>query len=192
MTAMIHDEEKRKERKKRSKEVFKRLRNAFKGLEVKKEWDSAKKTGDDHTRAHYRPRLDFVIGPFNIDGKIHENNKAITGACKRFSRILRRMKSEDSYFHEHDFRLNDNPRCFLAIEMEDTNSEKHMIGSVVNASAMGKIGFVIGVDEADKKLKRIRDYLEFLKQVNKSDLKMSNLIILPYATFSAILDDCLR
>ncbi len=71
-------------------------------------------------------------------------------------------------------RKNRNSRCLIAIEIENTNSKKHMMGSIVNAASLGRIG--IGVAYCDSAMRTflgIVNYLNFLKRVEKNSFEAS-------------------
>jgi hypothetical protein len=86
-----------------------------------------------------------------------------------------------------DFALggNANPRCFLAIEIENRVSRKHLMGGIINAVSLGYLGVLIGwTDEKVKALFRARSYLYFLESVDKPTLLVRNLLILSRAQAS--------
>lgn len=144
-------------------------------------------------RNHYSPRVDIAVGPFSItrgENQIQQYNDFLLN--ESVEAFLRQAYS----FHiqnigeEHlneiiipDFHrlthTNSNARCFLAIEIENNNSKKHILGSIVNASSLGRIG--IGVAYNDRTLRtfvRILNYLGFLKRVEKNTYDTTNFLIL--------------
>ncbi len=74
---------------------------------------------------------------------------------------------------------NQNARCFLAIEVEKGNiAAKYLIGSALNAVALGRIGLVVcWSDVRLGDLLRIREYLAFLASVEKNTFSVDNLLI---------------
>jgi hypothetical protein len=83
-----------------------------------------------------------------------------------------------------DFETNPNPRCFIAIEIENSGSRKHRIGSIVNAFAMGKVGILLARDEKNLTILRsAKDYLDFIHQVGKTQYSPKNILILLYEEF---------
>lgn len=75
--------------------------------------------------------------------------------------------------------LNENPRCFLAIEIEHKTSRKHRLGSIVNASAIGKIGIIAASNlTVFNSLIKIRKYLEYINSVGKLKYNPRNVMIL--------------
>lgn len=74
--------------------------------------------------------------------------------------------------------LNHNSRCLIAIEIENKVSRKHLIGGVVNASALGRIGVVIPwSDEKLRAFVKLVGYLQYLKNVDKNTFNTTNLLI---------------
>lgn len=107
----------------------------------------------------------------------------ITLAYENYENFLEQLKLKSDCI-DMDFSLNDNPRCFLTIEVENTTSVKHKLGSIINASALGKIGIVVGYSEgAYKTLTRIRKYLDLLKSVGKISYSSDNVIIIKRRDF---------
>ena len=102
------------------------------GQEVRKQWNVTKDTGDDLRRGlHYSPRLDLAVGPFNTDRKIADNNAAIEEVFEDNEALLMLLNPS--------IKTNRNPRCFLAIEIENRTGTKHRLGSIIYAAALGMI-----------------------------------------------------
>lgn len=80
---------------------------------------------------------------------------------------------------DHALSGNHNARCFLAIEIENKVSRKHLMGGIMNAVALGHLGLAVGWT-ADKvrAMFRARAYLHFLEAVDKPTLLVRNLLIL--------------
>ena len=85
---------------------------------------------------------------------------------------------------------NANPRCFLAVELEKETDEKHVLGGIVHASGLAKVGIIVTDDDLKKyqSIMRIRRYLRFLiavgKTGNPSHVTLGkNTIVLPRAQF---------
>jgi len=172
-------------------EIWELLDVAFRGLEVRRQWDVCKGSKDAlrrrRPRLYYCPKPDYAVGPFNTDGnRIDEVRREIDGTYARFETTIRRILSSDQWLN--DFEPNDNPRCFLAIEVEDRNSTKHRMGSILNACALGKVGIVIGANESTyRSLMRIREYLRLVEEFGKARLSPKNVAILTCERFRSAL-----
>ena len=160
------------------------------GLEVKKEW-----TAFTGFRNQYSPRVDIAVGPFSIEpwqNQTENYNRLIEqDNINAFLRSLYNLHLEnigEEYLNEinvPDFdlllRKNQNARCFLAFEIENSNSnsKKHIMGSLINASSLGRVG--IGIAYSASTLRtfiRILNYLGFLKRVEKNTYDTTNFLII--------------
>jgi len=87
-------------------------------------------------------------------------------------------------------RKNQNARCFLAIEIENTSTKKHIMGSMINAASLGRIGIGIAYNDSVKRtFLRILNYLAFLKRVEKNTYDTTNFLILTKEQFLEILNE---
>lgn len=174
-----------------------RCRRKFRRLEVTSEWPAF--SGIMH---QYSPRVDIAIGPYNIGP-----GPNLMTAYDRLLRTLQIRNFVTAAFEIHQenlnvhtygeiqhptidqlLRLNRNSRCLFAIEIENTNSKKHMMGSIINAASLGRIG--IGVAYCDAALRtflRILNYLAFLKSVGKNTYNTNNFLVLSSTQFSRLL-----
>lgn len=138
----------------------------------------------------YSPITDIAVGPFAVtEILISEYNRLQ-------ERIQDLIDDLESCFRENynqygghfpqipdypftDFIGNENARCFIAIEIESKSpTRKHKMGSIINASALGRVGIVIGMDEYTVKVMiRILGYLKFLASVEKPTFKPDNIFI---------------
>lgn len=76
-------------------------------------------------------------------------------------------------------RKNQNARCFLSIEIENTSTKKHIMGSLVNAASLGRIGIGIAYNDSVKRtFVRIMNYLGFLRRVEKNTYDTTNFLII--------------
>jgi len=169
------------------------LRRIFGENNIKKEWDVAKDGRDDFTRELYCPRLDIAVGPFNVDRNVNHNDMEIERTVRThrnlISRMLRYSERRVGNINEFLRNKNENPRCFLAIEIENSGSSKHMLGNIANVSIIGSIGIVIPFN--DKKLslcKRIRKYIAFATDVGKIKTIFKNVLIINKENFLQVLD----
>jgi hypothetical protein len=168
-------------------EIEVELKRIFGENNVIREWNVAKNSMDQLTRELYCPRVDFAVGPFNIDLNLEYNNSLINSAYESFGDLLQRLKLASDPMNEQ-FSANQNPRCFLVIELENKTSRKHRLGSLYNASAIGKIGVVVAKNaQVYSSLVKIRKYFEFLKNVWKSPYAPKNIMILTEFDFLRVL-----
>jgi hypothetical protein len=163
-------------------ELFQRLNNKFKDCLI--EW----RTFSNYI--HYSPRVDVAVGPYStpefgnqgdIINQVYLTNEQWIQELFNFHQenmagYLNEYQLPD--FHEI-IHFNRNPRCFLAIEIENKTSKKHILGSVVNASSLGKIGIGIPMhDSTFRTFARILNYLSFLKNVGKNTFHTNNFLLL--------------
>ena len=156
--------------------------------EVEKEWIAFK--GNEYHN-QYSPRVDIAVGPFSIEQeRIWEYNDLVEQGNIRFflHRVydfhvenIRNMCSNEitiPIFNELIIK-NQNARCFLAFEIENKTSRKHILGSIVNAASLGRVG--VGIAYSEKVLItfiRILNYLGFLKPVEKNTYDTTNFLII--------------
>ena len=173
-------------------------------LEVKKEWPAF--TGIPY---RYSPRVDIVVGPFSTrsgkrktrdyDRLIKQDNinsflkrlygfhKKNIGEEKGYENIEKKyiVPSFDDLLHK-----NQNARCFLAFEIENKNGNKHIMGSLINAASLGRIG--IGIAYSPEVLRtfiRILNYLAFLKRVDKPTYDATNFLIITKEQMQTLLEN---
>lgn len=174
--------------------VYRSLSRIFGEHNVEKEWDVAKGSSDDFTRELYCPRLDVVVGPFNVDRNIDVNNERIRESVRVHKSFIRRI-FDHSDLSGGDFKnflgnKNENPRCFLAMEIENSGSSKHMLGDVANVSILGCIGVVIPFNDAKLSLcKRIKRYVSFATEVGKIETVFRNVLIVGKEDFLQVLGE---
>lgn len=150
---------------------------------VKRQWPAF--TGAD---GHYSPRLDIAVGPFAV-GDLELGPDYDRLAVRHQDFLECRWESHRDNLQgfngwpvvDLDFALskNFNARCFLAIEIENQVSRKHLMGGAVNAIALGRLGIVVGwTEDKVRALIRLRRYLLFLASVRKPTLDVDNLFVL--------------
>lgn len=167
-----------------------RIKESLEGIfgtnNVIKEWDVAKNSKENFARNLYSPRIDIAIGPFNTTIEVENNIAEINRAFNKFHRFIESLKSISVTRFED---VNENPRCFIAIEIEKKGSRKHMLGDIVNASSIGKVGIIIPWDEkALNAFNRIKEYLEYIKTVRKTSYGPKNILIIPKKEFKNFLE----
>ena len=177
-------------------DVFMKLKQSFGDDSVKPEWDVAKESGDwlQHNTNLYVPRIDFAVKPFNTDRNRELNIENIRTSYDTRNRLINMLVQKDtSNAHAFDSNQNMNPRCFLAIEIENKTSRKHRLGSIINASALAKVGIILGEKEEVKtSLINLRNYLGKLNEYQKNNVAVHNTVILTKDEFLEILGSDLQ
>ena len=168
-------------------------------LDVVSEWRAF-----DNMPYQYSPRVDIAIGPFSVNSggnKTAEYNQLLRN--ENIEEFLRKIYDfhieniRDEWINEisipeFDFliRKNQNARCFCAIEIENTSTKKHIMGSMINAASLGRIGIGIAYNDSVKRtFVRIMNYLGFLKRVEKSTYDPTNFLIITKEQFESILNE---
>lgn len=168
------------------KEYQRKLRNDLQNIyssEIEVEWSSM-----SGYRNIYSPRVDLAIGPFAKDTRCIEQYNQLINSSRGFLDMLIREHNknlklfdvaENSSFFDNLEYFNENARCFLCIEIENKVSRKHLVGGLVNASALGRVGILIPwtVDKL-KAFVKLLEYLKFLGSVGKNTFKTENVLIL--------------
>ncbi len=180
------------------KTVYSRLQKFFGDGLVKKEWDVAKDGKDDFTRELYCPRLDVAVGPFNIEKELDFSNR-IYQTIENYTDFLAKLWQSSEQRNNApgiidfiEMNKNKNPRCFLAIEIENSGSSKHMLGNIANTSILGSFGIVIPFN--DKKLalcQRLQRYVKFATAVKKVGPVFQNVLIIKKEKFLQLLEESL-
>lgn len=139
------------------KKIEKKLKDIFKETEVE---ESMKFPNDIYT-----PRIDVAVGPFAYKDSLKEKYDNL---FSKHQVLLNRIKGKSINKDLLDFDINKNPRCFIAMEIENSTEKdtKHLLGSITNASILGKVGILI-VFSNKKGLKNITNYLKFAKEHDK-------------------------
>lgn len=149
-------------------------------------------------REVYSPRLDLAVGPFALEESYVTQYNEMIHDPKIFH-FLRRLQhahihnlERKSYINapelEEKLYMNINARCFLSIEIENAVTQKHLIGAIVNTSALGRLGILIPWN--DRQLRafiRALNYLGFLKSVGKNTFDMTNIFIVTKEQIEGIL-----
>ena len=157
-------------------------------LEVISEWRAFQ-----NMPYQYSPRVDIAVGPFSIRpgrNRTREYNQLLIDEhISSFLESLYEFHIEnigDEWLNEIEVpaldylvNKNQNARCFLSIEIENTSTKKHIMGSMVNAASLGRIGIGIAYNDSVKRtFVRILNYLGFLKRVEKNTYDASNFLII--------------
>lgn len=179
-------------------DLFPLIQNKFPGQEIRNEW--AAFTGQIH---QYSPRVDIAVGPFNVApgpnltqlyNQLVANDTTVNFLIQAFN--FHQQNLDINLYNEiihPDFNQlihkNQNARCFIAFEIENKNSKKHIMGSVINAASLGRVG--IGIAFNDSTLRtfcRILNYLSFLRRVEKNTYDTTNFIILSVEQINQLLE----
>lgn len=121
----------------------------------------------------YAPRLDLVIGPYNL--KAHDQWKEAS-QIKETLFSFRKENTKEFFKTVSKLETNQNPRYAVAIEIVFSGSSKHILGDITNASTLGLYGFVVANEKMLPKAQRILKHLQNLKYLGKIAPNMFNNI----------------
>ena len=161
------------------------------------EWNPYK--GCNVNNIQYCPRLDIAIGPFAINNRLGVNydklqTKSVT---KNFINLLIDSNNQNilsmglnNLTKPSDFSsFNYNSRCFICIEIENRVSRKHIVGGLVNASALGRIAVLVAwTPDKLKAFIKLKEYLKELSELEKNSFKTNNVLILDKDQFKDAID----
>ncbi len=170
----------------------------FGTLEVISEWRAFR--GMNY---QYSPRVDIAVGPFSVapgPNRTEEYNEIIQRpVINDFLRSIYDAHIDnigeewlnEIYIPEFNdlIEKNQNARCLMSIEIENSSTRKHIMGSMINAASLGRIG--IGIAYNDSVLRtfmRIMSYMEFLKRVEKNAYDTTNFLIVTKEQFSDLVN----
>jgi hypothetical protein len=158
------------------------LRDQFPGVPVTVEWPAI--PGELQT---YSPRVDIAVGPYAVAQRFMAVYDQMASGHAPFLERIHRVFESNVRALDGDDRvpslqsvcsLNGNARCFLAIEIDNSGSRKHLMGGAVNAAALGRVGISVGGNPGMlTALLRTRRYLRFLASVGKNTFNTDNLVI---------------
>jgi len=168
------------------------LKGIFGDDMVEKEWDVAKDSQDAWSRKLYCPRIDVAVRPFNTTGNIKRNNRIIDAKIEEYRAFIAELvdKAETEVGSVDNFlsNKNENPRCFLAIEIENSGTRKHMLGDIANASIIAAIGIVVPLNKSTLNgFKRIKKYIQFATEVDKIEAIFNNVLVINRDNFINII-----
>lgn len=167
-------------------------------LEVICEWRAF-----ENLSYQYSPRVDIAVSPFSVSpgrNRTMEYNRLVHDTnINDFLKSIYDFHTQnigDEWLNEiqiPDFNIvinkNQNARCFLAIEIENTSTKKHIMGSMINAASLGRIGIGIAYNDSVKRtFVRILNYLGFLKRVEKNTYDATNFLILTKEQLESLLN----
>ncbi len=175
-----------------------RLSQYFKSDLIVTEWSSMI---DESDLKIYSPRLDLAVGPFATNqryGKEYDNMLNGAKVERLIQRLIKHSNKNLKHFGDDFVQLtnyedikyqNYNARCFLAIEIENQVSRKHLMGGAINAAALGRIGIVIPwTDEKLRAFVRLVRYLRYLGYAEKNTFNTENLLIVTKEQLDDALD----
>lgn len=79
-------------------------------------------------------------------------------------------------------KSNEMAQCLIAIELENSTNRKYVLGSLFNASMVGKVGILIYNKENRKKLNSLYENIRKYNRINKADF-LKNVLILSHEDF---------
>lgn len=137
----------------------------------------------------YAPAVDIAVGPFATHGELtdrydlmeREHTSLLDGLLSAHVENTVEFGSRFRAPSREDLRnANHNPRCFLAIELENGIADpKHHLGSVVNAVALSRIPVLIGLRPGRlASLLRLREYILQLDEYRKNVFSAHTMIVL--------------
>lgn len=158
--------------------------------EVEVQWQPFRGIG----RGSYAPVVDVAVGPFAIERTYIDEYAQLLNGTRSFIESLIRKHNEniDGLEQPTLFEVirtsNENARCLLCIEIEESGSRKHCLGNLVNASALGRIGLLVARSSAMMRVfVRQRAYLHFLSEVRKNSFSTDNALVLTETQFNECL-----
>lgn len=164
-------------------------------IPLQPEWDPFADISDIHS-----PHLDYAVGPF-AKGDLRFDDE-YDDLMDNYSRLFRLLI--DTYNNnirdQHLLRPldfievkyhNQNARALITIEIENTTTRKHIIGGIINASTLGRIGIMVAWNEESFiTMKQQLNYIRFLNKKKLFRYKPANLIILNRNQLLEILNYC--
>jgi hypothetical protein len=162
--------------------------------EVKTEWASL---ADEMNM--YCPRVDIAVGPFATNQSFITEYDALMESSRGFINGIIDYHLENLDIHDDGDRArlfdelkskNQNARCLMAIEIENKVSRKHLMGSAINAAALGRIGIAVAwTSEKLRAFVKLQEYLRFLDSVGKNTFDTTNLLILNSTQFRRAIEE---
>jgi len=168
------------------------------------------KYGSESRYRSYSPIIDISIGPFSEEKGVslwYDYDRLVTNSSSLIDAMLEQFRQNYQIFGSGIFEIGErilptdytsflttnaeanwNARCFMAIEVEDSGSEKHLLGDLINVSISGRVGVVIGCNQ--NKLEtflRQLDYLAYTVRAKKITFNSRNIIVLKSEQFEDIL-----
>jgi hypothetical protein len=164
---------------------------------VEVEWAALR---DEH--GIFSPRIDAAVGPFAMPMSLGGDHDRM---IRKYRPLLKKLyeahranlsayaSTGDGIDFEALCAFNPGAQCFLAFEIENAASRKHLMGGALNAAALGRIGLYVTMGpERLRTLVRMRGYLGILAKTSRNVPDPSNLLLLSgdqlMAAMNAFLD----
>lgn len=150
----------------------------------------------------YSPRPDIAVGPYAIEDNSEHIHKKLIRKHRYFIRALISKHNENAEHYASQLPIrnfdeltnsNANARCLFCVEIENQVSRKHILGGLVNASALGRVAILVGWDERKvRAMFQQRIYMDFLRRVRKNHFYTENVVILSPQQFEECVDGYIR
>jgi len=145
-------------------------------------------------RARYAPVVDVAVGPFATQQQfIQEYGQLLDNTRPFIERLIVNhnenvREQEEAVNFDMIRNFNQNARCLLSIEIEESGTRKHCLGNLVNASALGRVGILVArTEKIQRVFLRQRAYLHFLAEVGKNTFRTGNALVLTDDQFNQCL-----
>ncbi len=145
----------------------------------------------------YSPRIDVAVGPFateerfiDIYDQMYDNSKSIKLLNIMYDYHCKNLEVNKDIGLIQDLKyFNTNARCFMGVEIENQVSAKHLLGGIVNVSALSRVGILVPWNPSKHRVsKRMMQYFKFLKGVGKNTFDTKNVFILTSKQLLAAID----
>jgi len=159
----------------------------------------------------YSPIIDISVGPFSERRGVSlwkEYDDLVEFSSMLINDMLQQFKVNYQNFGEGFFEIKErtiprsyrnflsanedanwNARCFMAIEVENSGSKKHLLGDILNVSISGRIGILIGYnDKTFNSFLRQLEYFAYSIKAGKLKFNSKNIIVLKPDQFESILN----
>ena len=163
----------------------------------------------------YSPIIDISVGPFSETRGVllwQEYDDLVNSCGRLIDDMLMEFRGDYQDFGEGFFEIEErtlptshkyflstakganwNARCFMAIEVENRQNTKHLLGDLVNVSISGRIGVVVGYNSvACETFLRELEYLAYTIEAKKIKFNSRNIIVLGPDQFENILINNLK
>jgi len=158
----------------------------------------------------YSPMIDVSVGPFSEkrgESLWGDYDVLVRFSCELIDDLLQQFRVNYQDFGKGFFEISErtvprsylrflstakdvnwNARCFMAIEVENSGSKKHLLGDMLNVCVSGRIGIVIGYNnKAFNSFLRQLEYLAYTIEAKKLRFNSKNIIVLRPDQFESIL-----